>query len=385
MVSGEAKTTGELGGRVLRLHFTADDLLRTRFAAAPAPLVEMSLALAALQRRDTLFDNWRRESGARLPRVGRTLLQLVPPSAASPLFLDPISDGLDDGLDTVLSSPGGFVRRELRRICSAGQPITPWIRALDERDPDAWRLLGAAVRSAHGALVEPAWSRVWQSFRGEVAWRGRLIGESGLMAALETLHPAVRWRDTTLEIDTRRQYSVRLAGRGVTLLPSAFLTTRPLVGAHPDGSILVVYPALTALPLVEESPVQEPLAELLGRTRAAVLGLAAEPRTTGQLARELGISAASASEHARTLRAAGLLVTERAGKAVLHSRTSLGDRLIGKASDARSREEPRRYSDERSREEPRRRDAARAEGAERSHGSTRAKRAVETRIRPGRG
>jgi len=152
------------------------------------------------------------------------------------------------------------------------------------------------------------------------------------MAALETLHPDARWRDTTLEIDAGRQYSVRLAGRGVTLLPSAFLTTRPLVGTHPDGSILVVYPALTALPLVDESPVQEPLADLLGRTRAAVLGLAAEPRTTGQLARELGISAPSASEHARTLRAAGLLVTERAGKAVLHSRTPLGDRLLGVAA-----------------------------------------------------
>lgn len=316
---------------MLRLHFTADDLLRTRFASAPAPLVEMALAVAAMQRRDTIFDGWRREAGPRLPRAGRTLLQLVPPSGAGPMFLDPVSDGTEDGLDTVLSSPRGLVRRELRRICSAGQPITPWIRALDERDPGAWQLLGAAVRAAHGALVQPSWARIWQSFRGEVAWRGRLIAESGLMAALETLHPAAQWRDTTLEIDAGSRYSISLAGRGVTLLPSAFLTnltSRPLVGTHPDGSMLVVYPALTALPLVDESPAQDPLADLLGRTRAAVLGLAAQPRTTGQLARELGISGASASEHARTLRAAGLLVTERAGKAVLHSVTSLGDRLL---------------------------------------------------------
>jgi DNA-binding transcriptional ArsR family regulator len=368
---------------VLRLHFTADDLLRTRFATAPAPLLEMGLAVAALQRRDTLFDGWRREAGARLPRVGRTLLQLVPPSGAGPLFLDPISDGLEDGLDTVLSSPGGFVRRELRRICSAGQPITPWIRALDERNADAWQLLGAAVRSAHSALIGPSWTRLLQSFRGEVAWRGRLIAESGLMAALETLHPDARWRDTTLEIDAGRHYSVRLAGRGVTLLPSAFLTTRPLVGTHPDGSILVVYPALTALPLVDESPVQEPLADLLGRTRAAVLGLAAEPRTTGQLARELGISAPSASEHARTLRAAGLLVTERAGKAVLHSRTPLGDRLLASTGllPARPAMSARAHTamsasaksplprDERSSEERRRRYAARAQrGAARETG-----------------
>jgi DNA-binding transcriptional ArsR family regulator len=313
---------------VLRLHFTADDLLRTRFAAAPAPLMELGLAVAALQRRDALFDSWRRAAGARLPRAARSLFQLVPPSGAGPMFLDPISDGLEDGLDTVMSASGAFVRRELRRICAGGQPITPWIRALDERDRDAWRLLGDAVRSAHGALIGPAWAPIGQSFRGEVAWRGRLIAEFGLKSALETLHPGARWRDTTLEFDVDSRLSVRPEGRGVTLLPSAFSTGRPLIDQHPDGSILIVYPALTPLPLVDLPAGDDPLAELLGRTRAAVLALAVAPRTTSELARELGISAASASEHARTLRAAGLLVTQRAGKAVLHSMTPLGDRLL---------------------------------------------------------
>jgi DNA-binding MarR family transcriptional regulator len=74
------------------------------------------------------------------------------------------------------------------------------------------------------------------------------------------------------------------------------------------------------------------LAGLLGRTRAAVLALAVTPRMTTELARELGISAASASVHARALRAVGLLVTERAGKAVLHSATPLGERLLAEAT-----------------------------------------------------
>ena len=37
---------------MLRVHLTAMDLLKTRFASAPAPLAEVGLAVAALQRRD---------------------------------------------------------------------------------------------------------------------------------------------------------------------------------------------------------------------------------------------------------------------------------------------------------------------------------------------
>lgn len=325
MVSIRAKTKGR---RVIRVHVTAEDLLRTRFAAGPAPLTELGMALATLQRRDAIFDRWRRELGPRLPRVARLLFQLVPPTAAGPLFLDPISNGLDDGLDTVLSAPTSFVRSELRRVCSAEQPMTPWVRALNERDRDAWQQLAAALRAGHQAVVSASWQRVWQSFRADVAWRGRLIAEQGLQAALASLHPAARWNGSTLQIDVDSTLVVRPAGRGVTLLPSAFWTGRPMFGTHPDGSALVVYPSVTPLPLVDGVPGEDPLADLLGRTRAAVLALAVGGRTTGELARELGISPATASEHAKTLRAAGLLVSERAGKAVMHSATPLADRLI---------------------------------------------------------
>jgi DNA-binding transcriptional ArsR family regulator len=53
-----------------------------------------------------------------------------------------------------------------------------------------------------------------------------------------------------------------------------------------------------------------------------------EHRTTSELALTLGISVASASTHAKTLRAAGLVATRRAGKAVRHVATPLGLRLL---------------------------------------------------------
>src|SRR5262249_16843174 len=173
-----------------------------------------------------------------------------------------------------------------------------------------------------------SWQRVWQSFRADVAWRGRQIAEQGLQAALASLHPAARWSGSTLQIDVARTLVVRPAGRGVTLLPSAFWSGRPMFGTHPDGSALTVSPSVTPLPLIDGVPGEAPLADLLGRTRAAVLALAVGGRTTGELAREIGISPATASQHAKTLRAAGLLVSERAGKAVLHPATPPADRLL---------------------------------------------------------
>jgi DNA-binding transcriptional ArsR family regulator len=115
-------------------------------------------------------------------------------------------------------------------------------------------------------------------------------------------------------------------------MPSLFWRGTPLRGAHPDGSLLLVYSALTPLPLVPPpDAAADPLAALLGHTRAQVLHVLAHPHTTGGLARRLGISAATASGHAKTLRAAGLVTTARDGKSVQHTCTSLGARLLSGA------------------------------------------------------
>jgi DNA-binding MarR family transcriptional regulator len=104
-----------------------------------------------------------------------------------------------------------------------------------------------------------------------------------------------------------------------------------LVAGRRRGPVTIVYPAMTPLPLVDEAA-SDALAGLLGHTRAAVLRLALTERTTTQLASELGVSAATVSGHTKALRAAGLIATARSGRAVLHSVTPLGGRLLGGAT-----------------------------------------------------
>jgi DNA-binding transcriptional ArsR family regulator len=60
-----------------------------------------------------------------------------------------------------------------------------------------------------------------------------------------------------------------------------------------------------------------------------VLRALAAPRGTVELAGVVGISPASASEHAKVLREVYLIETLREGRAVRHSLTALGRTMLG--------------------------------------------------------
>ncbi|MFC4513835.1 ArsR/SmtB family transcription factor [Streptomyces ehimensis] len=319
------------------MRFTAEDLLRVTFADEPAPMVELTLAVAALQRSDPLFAPWRRRTVRTLPRSAGPLRELVPATGKGPLFLDPPARGFDEGLDGVLSTPARFVRAELRRVHARGTRPLPWTRLLADRDGEAWRIPEAAVRAARATMLEPAWDRVRAGFDAERAWRLQQLARQGIRTTLAGLAPGARWHGTALELggaDTEGAadgLEFALDGQGITLLPSVFWTGRPLVGTYPQGTFLV-YPAVTPLPLLDapgRPHAPTALVALLGRTRAAVLECLVQPRTSTDLVRELGLAKSSVSEHTKALRAARLTTAQRDGKAVWHSCTPLGLELLG--------------------------------------------------------
>jgi DNA-binding transcriptional ArsR family regulator len=75
----------------------------------------------------------------------------------------------------------------------------------------------------------------------------------------------------------------------------------------------------------------DPLAALVGRTRArlATLGL---PRTTSQLAVQIGLSPAAVSQHLKVLKETGLVTARRRGRMVLYQRTGAATTLLEAAS-----------------------------------------------------
>jgi DNA-binding transcriptional ArsR family regulator len=313
-----------------RVHFTAEDLLQTRFAAAPAPLLELALALAALQRRDggALFAAWRGRLRQSLPRIVAPMLGLLPPSGTGPCFLGPISSDFADGLDRVLSTPSEQARTELQRVCIADRSLVPWTRQLATRDGDTWRMLGQALLAAYRTALEPQWEAVSAGHHADLAFRGHILAEQGLRAALASVYRSARWNGTVLEIPALSDRDLHLGGRGATLIPSAFWIAHPLDSEAPDEPTVFTYPALTPMLMLAAQPDGDPLAELLGRTRAAVLRSLVVDRSTTELATGVSISVSAASEHAKTLRRNGLITTLRDGKAVIHRCTHLGLRLV---------------------------------------------------------
>ncbi|MFF3617919.1 ArsR/SmtB family transcription factor [Streptomyces sp. NPDC002467] len=318
---------------MLRVHFTAEDLFNVTFAREPLPLVELGMAVVAWQRRDAqeVFGRWRGHVSRELPGRARPLLDLLRPDGDNLQFVEPFTPTLEEGLAAVRDASGSLTGEQLARTAARAPGSASWLRALWAEDRDAWRQLDGALRSVHDLVIAPHWPRIRQSFHADVAWRTRLLAAHGIKACLASTHPGAGWAGTVFEVPGGPDFECALGGRGLILMPSPFWTGRPLLAegpGGPDGARLLMYPALTPLPLVDPGRADGALDALLGRTRAAVLQLLVQQRTTSELARDLDISLPSVSEHTRTLRAAGLITTRRDGKAVLHSATGLGVDLL---------------------------------------------------------
>lgn len=335
---------------MLRLHFTAEDLLRVTFVSQPAPMMELITAVALLRRRSVppVLGEWQRRARREYPAPARPLLSLVPPSGLAPMFLDPLSQGLEDGLDLVLSSPTACVQAGLRRLYAAGQPQPQWVRQLAVQDGDAWRTLEDSLRLAYDCILADSWNRIQSAFDAERAWRTRLLAEQGLHATLAGLGPGGRWYGSTLVYDCPEDVEIPLTGHGVILVPSVLWQGRPLVAWNDDSASVLFYPATTPLPLLDagnDRGTQDGLGVLLGRTRAAVLQLLVRERTTTEVAKHMDISKSSASDHTKALRQARLISTYRDGKAVWHCCTPLGLDLLAQTAPTpaspRARSEPK--------------------------------------------
>jgi DNA-binding transcriptional ArsR family regulator len=73
------------------------------------------------------------------------------------------------------------------------------------------------------------------------------------------------------------------------------------------------------------------VAELLGRSRAALLARLDLPQSTTWLAAHLGLTPSAVSQHLTVLRRAGLVTAHRTGRWVLYRRTTPGTRLLAAA------------------------------------------------------
>ncbi|MCI3274848.1 ArsR/SmtB family transcription factor [Streptomyces cylindrosporus] len=325
---------------MLRVHFTAEDIARVRVAAVPDPLWEIANSFQLLASSDDspVFGQWRRLVRPLLGPADALLTTLLPPRGYSPDFLTPDRHGtldLASAVDTVLATPRTRLRADLTRL--AGSPhrrrTLRDLRPLADGDPDALRRLGAALHGYHRRALAPFWPRIRAQVDADRQDRARAALAGGVDGLLAGFSPALRWSPPVLEADYPVGREVHLRGRGLVLQPSFFCVRRPVMLADPaaDRAPVLVHPIEHTLgwaggPGDGRSGAE--LGALLGRTRAAILEDVVTGRTTGELAERAGISGAAASQHTAVLRRAGLLLSVRRKRYVLHTITPAGLALL---------------------------------------------------------
>jgi DNA-binding transcriptional ArsR family regulator len=324
------------------LRFGGADFTRVRFAISP--LVEVHASLAALDEpaRAELHLPWIATAPSRLESLDLDLLKAVqPPGTTAPDFVHPPPRSpvttLEDELEEMLATPPERVRAELRRAYLPF-PVPPILNPLMDQTPQALAHLAEVIREYWQRVLEPHWDRIHSVLEGDILFRARQMADSGLGPPLADLHEQVRIEDDVLVIDRLADVTCDLGGRGLLLVPSVF--TWPHLGAliDPPCQPTLVYPA-RGVGLVWEgqaSTTPGALEELIGRRRAAVLAELDVPRSTTELARRLGLSAPSVSQHLSILRQAAVVRAHRVGRMVLYSRTPSGDALLLGADPGRT-------------------------------------------------
>ncbi|MEU6073195.1 winged helix-turn-helix domain-containing protein [Micromonospora sp. NPDC047074] len=332
---------------MLKIYFSAEDILRTRVAPAADPMWELVLSLHLLPDRggDPLLAGWRRDV-TRVLRAGggsadlKLLMALNPPRGYFPDFLTPYESvsGFEAGLEAVRSTPATRLRRDLARF-AVGTRLPAGAGALARGESGAVRGLTGAMEQYRGLAIDPYWTRIQAAVEADRARRARALLDGGIEGLLASLRPAMRWEGGVLEV---RGYpysrELHLDGRGLLLVPSFFCAATPVALLDPALPPVLVYPVDRLGGLVPAlgvgagpatpDPGRDALAALLGRTRAAVLAASDDGCTTGEVARRLNISPAAASQHTTVLRNAGLLVSHRDRNTVLHTLTPLGRAML---------------------------------------------------------
>ena len=306
---------------MIRLRLGVDDVARTSFAA-PGPYCELSVSAQVIQQPASSFRRLCAASGVRVPPSASHLLELVPAYGNVPDFLVPEgANSLEEALEIVMSTPDRLIRNDLATLPRPAP--SSWMLDLANGGLSARKDLATSLRDYHDHVLERLWPRIERVVENDLRFRVWQLATKGVAATVDDLHPGIRWRDGTVEVDGPLDADVDLAGRGLKLMPS--LWTRPgftMGWTQPT----LVYPLIRLAWMVPTATKnhRDPLAAVVGATRARVLRALADEHTTSGLARALGISLTSASTHASVLRDAGLVTSRRQGQSVRHTLTSLG-------------------------------------------------------------
>jgi hypothetical protein len=317
------------------LRFGQADAVRCRFGVSP--LWETMSAVRVLHGRKhrPLYTPWVADKAEVAARLDLSMLRAVQPRVGfTPDFLTPPPKAsrakFSTELARVRSAPLDLVKAELIR--SRDELNNPAAAEIDRMlaDPAGTRERFAdQIESAWVALIEPDWPMISRLLEDDIAYRGQQVTSGGLAKLFDDLHPTLSWEGDRLVLARYREPARELTGQGLLLVPGAFAWPYIVAVVAPSYQPTLVYPARGAARLWSDAPAPpDPLARLLGRTRATLLVALDPPATTSALASEYGLALATVAEHLAALHDAGLAARRRTGHQVHYRRTEVGQAVV---------------------------------------------------------
>jgi DNA-binding transcriptional ArsR family regulator len=328
---------------VIHLHFSAEDLGRIRFAFSPVTEAVASVRALSANSSTRLHAPWLREAAARLDGVDMGLLTtVVRPAGYLPDFLFPSPSrrlsSFDAGLAEMAATAPEVVAEQLSHL--ADHPVAQRGPGRRRREQLMRELVAAPEAALARILTElerywqvavaPYWPRIGALLQADLSYRLDELAAGGVQQLFRTLHPLVSFDRDTLRIVKYYEGHAELRRRGLLLVPCVFAWPDVLVRTADPGASTVTYSprGLGRLWDTPTTPHGSPLADVLGRSRAAILAQLDLPMSTTQLACHLDLTAPTLNVHLKALRAAGIVSARRDGRSVLYQRTPLGDSLL---------------------------------------------------------
>ena len=303
--------------------------------------IHEAVSLAQLMtepQRHPIFHPWLRRR--RLPSLTdlRALTVFMADGAYRPDFLDPSpmssEPTLEEGIEALLAAPAEQAYAELVDA-TTGRGVEPGPelsrRLLD--DPDRVRSEAAdALRRLWKTVMEPEWPSMRQALRAEMLDRAIQVNREGLRAVLPRLHPSAACEGDTVTVEKTVDIDIDCP-EGLIVVPSLFITDRIQCTTSDHWTPAIYYPA-SGRYLWSAPPTPGSLDRLLGTTRSKILAALTTPLQTTVVARLVGVTPPTASEHLAILRDSGLIDSSRAGRTATHELTEAGRTVLEAATDS---------------------------------------------------
>jgi DNA-binding transcriptional ArsR family regulator len=321
---------------MIRLQMSSADLERMRFAYSPLTETAESLYMLHSGRIHPLHRGWFEMTRERLRGADTALLHaVIPPRGCIAGFLlggtADTSTSIEQQLQAIADLPQQRLRAELCGVWGGAAMPRP-AQELIAPGAHGGRRLADALWRYWQTGIEPYWRQIRALLDADLAYRGGRLARGGIEALLSDLHPELELVDHAIQIVHKPASERNLAGAGLLLVPCVFAWPHIIADFGTTGPPSITYGPRGIGTLWQASEQQpdddDALGELLGRTRAAILCLVALPRSTTDLARELGTSAPTVSAHLSILRRCGLVSSWRSGRRVLYQRTPLATSIV---------------------------------------------------------